>query len=707
MCDWVFCKCRYTGQSKRTKQRRKAAELAKMPWFSTQTDSSGSRTATMPDDSAVQGSSSSEHGLVADLDSRDFEAIDQAPFNIDVTNPPNVETLRNIDSFAPVIVSNLEPADLDANSFERDFFKTAVKLGLGRTAINNFLSVFRKHNIGNFPRDARSCLGSLRRVEVIKMHPGSYYHFGLENSLKQVLKFCILEDESVSVQINIDGLPLRKSSYSCFWPILGKVIEPVMSPVFPIGIFFSNAKPSKPTDVAQFLSYVLHDIKVAVDKGVVIDCERFSFRIHSIVCDAPARQFLKCIKPHTGYHSCERCIVKGFHVKGKGIRFTQIDCPDRTNDTFRCKQDMFHHVGEVDSPFCSIQIDLVKDFPLDYMHLVLLGVVRRFLRLWLGISKIKKSGFKCLKPEMVSKMNRRHMDASFTVPAEFQRRPRSFLFASLFKANELRSFLCYTSPLVLLKVFEDRKAPLYSHFMLLVVSIRLLLSPSQLQENIEFSRKCLKTFVLHVAKYYGSDHMVYNVHSLVHLPDDFERFGNLDKISSFPFESYLGSLKSHVKKSGKELEQVVKRLHENSNFDDTVIGFNSENVKLKGCHFDGPLGLYETVDDDVVQYSEVVFEGQTFTIKEKNNVVFWNNCFGKIFNILKVKSHVVFLVKIFTNTKDVFDYPCSSSAIGISLVSKTLKSNLINVHIREVTKCWMINYDEKPYNYIVKCLHHC
>jgi len=42
-------------------------------------------------------------------------------------------------------------------------------------------------------------------------------------------------------------------------------------------------------------------------------------RIEAFKCDAPARQFLKAIKGHTGYFSCERCTVEGSYISSRVV----------------------------------------------------------------------------------------------------------------------------------------------------------------------------------------------------------------------------------------------------------------------------------------------------------------------------------------------------------------------------------------------------
>ena len=58
--------------------------------------------------------------------------------------------------------------------------------------------------------------------------------------------------------------------------------------------------------------------------------------------------------------------------------FLDLNCPARTDISFRLKIYAQDHKGRSildDIP----GLDMVKSFPLDYMHLVLLGVVRKFI----------------------------------------------------------------------------------------------------------------------------------------------------------------------------------------------------------------------------------------------------------------------------------------------------------------------------------------
>ena len=607
---------------------------------------------------------------------------------------------RNLQRFRPVLPG--PGADDHISSFEFDFLQVCVGEKLGRSVVNKFLKVFQRYNIGDFPVDARSCLGSMRCVPVQVVEPGEYYHFGLSSSLNQVLKFVQIDTDEVQVQVNVDGLELSRSSTISFWPILCRALwKTFCSQVFVVGVYCGRSKPSSCSD---FLRSVIDDLLDGVRNGVTVKGKMCKLKIHSILCDAPARQFVKCIRSHCSFFSCERCDIEGESVPKVGVRFhNRSNATVRSDVSFRAETQSEHHVLSKRSPFCDLPIDMVLDFPLDYMHLVLLGVVKRLLQLWHGI-RFKRTCYSHmhrLKGAKKSILNNRARSLPRTVPVEFQRKPRPFTFLGMFKATEYRMFLCYTSPLLLHGLFEC--ASVYGHFMLLVVGMRVLLTPSQPVGTVDFAGNCLRNFVDSFRGFYGRGQMVYNVHSVVHLVDDYRRFGNLDAVSCFPFESYMSKLKTHVKRPGKELAQVVKRLHESCNF--ALPPSKSENhAQLCKRHFNGPTGMY--CDSSIKQYGEVIFSGRTLKIKSCNDVIFCSLGFCKVVNILSEGDHVVLLCRKFLVAEDVFDYPCPSRDVGIAFVSN-LSLAFVNVHVREAVKCWCMDcpWDRTKW-YVVKLLHH-
>ena len=201
--------------------------------------------------------------------------------------------------------------------------------------------------------------------------------------------------------------------------------------------------------------------------------------------------------------------------------------------------------------------------------------------------------------------------------------------------------------------------------------------------------------------------MVYNVHSAFHLDQDYSRFGCLDSVSSFPYESYMQTLKAYINRPGNELEQVVKRVHESLNFQVPPVKV-TENAELKGMHFNGPLGrgVVLLINRDVIQYSEVLFKGRFFRLNSPNSFVYCKQRYCQVVNILKVDdNHVVFVLKPFEeDTSDVFTVPCRSSKLGVVFVRYAESEELIYVHISEVAKCWCVECPDNKF-YMVRLLH--
>jgi hypothetical protein len=90
---------------------------------------------------------------------------------------------------------------------------------------------------------------------------------------------------------------------------------------------------------------------------------------------------VKYIKLHSSYSSCEKCHQHG-EWAGKVIVSSTEGSPP-TDEQFKSKSDDNHHLPNMESPLSALPIGMVTNFPLDPMHLLYLGVVRRLLLSWL------------------------------------------------------------------------------------------------------------------------------------------------------------------------------------------------------------------------------------------------------------------------------------------------------------------------------------
>ena len=109
-------------------------------------------------------------------------------------------------------------------------------------------------------------------------------------------------------------------------------------------------------------------------------------------CDASDRAFLKKTKNHTGYNSCERCVVHG-EYEGRVV-FHESACTLQNDTNFSMGLYPEHQLGR--SNLLDFEISCVKMFVLDSMHLVYLGVVRRMTSFWIEDPRLSRMSFQQL-----------------------------------------------------------------------------------------------------------------------------------------------------------------------------------------------------------------------------------------------------------------------------------------------------------------------
>lgn len=115
--------------------------------------------------------------------------------------------------------------------------------------MRELLCIFRRYGL-DVPLSTSTLLPKMcPKANIITMQPGHYAHFGIKESLTNVAHVLKNYDEWVC-DINIDGLPLFKSSNTQLWPILVKVINIENIKVFPAGIYIGK---QKPLNVYEFL----------------------------------------------------------------------------------------------------------------------------------------------------------------------------------------------------------------------------------------------------------------------------------------------------------------------------------------------------------------------------------------------------------------------------------------------------------------------
>ena len=90
---------------------------------------------------------------------------------------------------------------------------------------------------------------------------------------------------------------------------------------------------------------------------VTVDGRSFSVNLQWVVCDAPARSFVKKCVGHEALFGCERCVQRGEKIGGS-MTFQATDSDLRNDMSFRHQRNKKHHHGT--SPFTELNIDMIK-----------------------------------------------------------------------------------------------------------------------------------------------------------------------------------------------------------------------------------------------------------------------------------------------------------------------------------------------------------
>jgi len=394
------------------------------------------------------------------------ENINDSSFHINEVNAPASNSLVD-----------------NSSSFSLWLQEWALKNRISHVALNELMAAI-KPKYPELPSDARSLLKTPRKVNIQNVKPGQYYHFGLSNCVKQLLsRHSVQHLQFVQVNINIDGLPLFKSSNSQVYPILCNLVEN-FNEVNIVGIYYGNEKPA---DANVFLKDVTEEAINLTTYGITINDHTYPFKINAFICDVPAKSFIKFTKGHSGYYSCSKCTAEGEYIRDRVCYPYLNSFPLRTDSDFRLKLQINHHTGT--SILESIpNIDMIKDFPSDPMHLLYLGVVKKLVvKLWSFGTPRSKLSFNEMSE--ISKMLEMQ---KINIPCEINRKTRTLFECKRWKATEFRTFLLYTGPVVLKSILNYNK---YINFLILHVAVTILSNSKYMNCYLDYVKSLLKYFV--------------------------------------------------------------------------------------------------------------------------------------------------------------------------------------------------------------------
>lgn len=141
----------------------------------------------------------------------------------------------------------------------------AVTFNIKHNALKELLVILNKRLSDVLPRDPRTLVRTPHSVSIQNVTEGQYWHHGLKYSIEKVCSD-VSGPVSLSLKINIDGLPIYKSSKDEFWPILFSIYEMPQINLMIIGIYSGKRKPA---DIIEFLSPFVDEMEDVYKNGTV------------------------------------------------------------------------------------------------------------------------------------------------------------------------------------------------------------------------------------------------------------------------------------------------------------------------------------------------------------------------------------------------------------------------------------------------------
>lgn len=335
------------------------------------------------------------------------------------------------------------------------------------------------------------------------------------------------------------------------------------------------------------------------------------------------------------------------------------------------------------TPLTELPVDMIADFVVaDCLHLCDLGITKRLIVGWiegtLGNIDAKWSDDEA---SIVSKLL-----GSIKAPAEIraQRAVRNFSMIKKWKAIEFRNFGLYLGVVALKGNLKDY---IYKHFVLYFCALTIFSSEYHLKKLFPIGESCLNVFVERYKIIYGPQFFTSNVHNLTYLSNDVKRFGALNTISAYPFESKLFRIGRLLRSGNLPLSQVAKRIIEQDSVENVCKKKSSKfvvknNRPIKLSH------LNTLLENGYELYSYLELPNlKIFCDRDEDKWVLLNNM-----SIFEVQHVVVYMGRsliygtTLKNVEDFFNLPIKSSHLLI-FRTKIIERNSEELHSIDDIKC--------------------
>lgn len=162
-------------------------------------------------------------------------------------------------------------------------------------AVDALLNILKRHGHEDLPHTARTLFGHTNNYELTTKYGVKSGQFNVADQLSKHLSRYPAPSAVTWLALNIDGLPMFKSSIVSLWPVLCSIN---LSPecIFPQCISTAASKPKTPNFVS--------DTAELIQGGLTWGGRHLNIQLQCVSCNAPVKAMVKCVKQFSGYNGC-------------------------------------------------------------------------------------------------------------------------------------------------------------------------------------------------------------------------------------------------------------------------------------------------------------------------------------------------------------------------------------------------------------------
>lgn len=97
-----------------------------------------------------------------------------------------------------------------------------IKYKIKRIAVSDLLKILRLCGMCFSPSDSKTFIKTPKHVDIMPSTNGNMWYYGIDKNVRNLFPD-IQNDIILSMNFNIDGLPLVNSNIAQFWPICANI----------------------------------------------------------------------------------------------------------------------------------------------------------------------------------------------------------------------------------------------------------------------------------------------------------------------------------------------------------------------------------------------------------------------------------------------------------------------------------------------------